>query len=38
MDEVGRKARILENAITNIAQRSGHRSIFHSVEQLAQSG
>ncbi|VDP13722.1 unnamed protein product [Onchocerca flexuosa] len=38
MDEAGRKARILENAITNITQRSRHRSIFHSVEQLAQSG
>uniref|UniRef100_A0A915Q613 Uncharacterized protein n=1 Tax=Setaria digitata TaxID=48799 RepID=A0A915Q613_9BILA len=38
MDEAGRKARILENAITNIAQRSRHRSIFHSAEQLAQSG
>ncbi|KAM3717806.1 DM domain-containing protein [Dirofilaria immitis] len=38
MDEAGRKARILENAITNIAQRNRHRSIFHSVEQLAQSG
>ncbi|VIO97723.1 Uncharacterized protein BM_BM2506 [Brugia malayi] len=38
MDEAGRKARILENAISNIAQRSRFRSIFHSVEQLAQSG
>ncbi|CAG9533132.1 unnamed protein product [Cercopithifilaria johnstoni] len=38
MDEAGRKARILENAITNIAQQNRNRSIFHSVEQLAQSG
>ncbi|VDM14917.1 unnamed protein product [Wuchereria bancrofti] len=38
MDEAGRKARILENAISNIAQRNRFRSIFHSVEQLAQSG
>ncbi|VDM98956.1 unnamed protein product [Thelazia callipaeda] len=39
LDEAGKKARILENAINNIAQRSiRNRSIFHSAEQLAQSG
>ncbi|VDD94991.1 unnamed protein product [Enterobius vermicularis] len=38
LDETGKKARILENTINSITQRKRHRSIFHSVEQLAQSG
>ncbi|VDN51145.1 unnamed protein product [Dracunculus medinensis] len=37
MDETGKKARILENAINSITQRNRNRSIFHSVEQLAKS-
>ncbi|VDN36289.1 unnamed protein product [Gongylonema pulchrum] len=38
MDETGKKARILENAINSVAEHNQHRSIFHSAEQLAQSG
>uniref|UniRef100_A0A0N5AUA0 DM domain-containing protein n=1 Tax=Syphacia muris TaxID=451379 RepID=A0A0N5AUA0_9BILA len=38
LDETGKKARILENTINSITQRKRHRSIFHSVEKLAQSG